>query len=348
MKIVQCAVCKKYMHNSNKCLYCGNTAEFHTVEMPNLHERVIWEYRKVESLIENKKFDEAFALSHTITEWAPQFSGIFWLRLLAKKKCAIDSELILKGFDCDNDPDFYNALRFSTNAEHNAYLSVQDAVHAVKNALKSEVLKHGRECKIETNILEFKKKMKCEMDTRKEKLYSLYSELREEEYNLYVLEKDCRLVAKEYVDSLRQAVLDSSNIKTETYNLAECSTENYHQYQVRMASVFQQSERAKNTMDKMKKEQPWVRDFEALSKKRDETVSKIEKEISSLKAYGQTLERLLDDIDRIEKRHCVAVKAVEQYDFLDAVNLLGEDCCNNVLHKIGLNIDFHLTNFFRN
>ena len=72
MKIVKCSKCKKYIPKAVKCFYCGNTLGFDEIDMPSIHENVVAEYSKVESLIENKKFSEAIALSHVVIEWIPE------------------------------------------------------------------------------------------------------------------------------------------------------------------------------------------------------------------------------------------------------------------------------------
>lgn len=339
MKIVKCSKCKKYIPKASKCFHCGNTMGFDEVTMPAIHENVVAEYSKVETLLESKKFTEALTLSHVVIEWMPNLAGIFWLRLLAKNKCTTAAELIQKGFNCGEDPDFCNALVFSTGAEHSAYLDVQNMVLSTQKALKAEVSAHEYQCKMKTNILQIKKSMKGEVDTRKKKLFSLWSELEETEQSMYTLEKDCTLLSKEHSDALDKAAQAASSIKSETYRLEECTSENLHKYQVEIGNILQQSEQAKAAIESMKKQHPWVKSFNDLVKKRDEQVRQIASEISSLKIYEATIQQTLDEIDRIEQRHRSALCSVDSFDFMDAANLLGKDTYNNVLRSAGLGVD---------
>lgn len=343
MKIVKCAKCKKYVHKTNMCFHCGNTMGFDEVEMPAIHENAVVEYSKVKSLVESKKFAEALTLSHTVIEWMPNLAGIFWLRLLAKNKCSNTAELIQKGFSCEEDADFCNALTFSVGAEHSAYLDVQNMILSAQKALKAEVLNHEYHCKMKTNILQIKKSMNDEVDARKKKLFSLWAELEETEHSLYTLEKDCILLSKEHSDALDKAAQAASSIKTETYRLEECTAENLHKYQIKIGNILQQSEQAKDAMESMKKQHPWVKSFNDLVKKRDEQVSQITNEISSLKIYEATVQQTLNEIDIIEQRHRTAIRAVEAFDFMDAANLLGKDSYNNVLRSIGLGVDVQIS-----
>lgn len=339
MKIIKCSKCGKYIHKANRCFHCGNTTGFDEVDMPHIHENAVVEYSKVESLVERKRFDEALSLSHTVIEWMPHLAGIFWLRLLAKNKCTSAAELIEKGFNCEDDADMCNALTFSTGAEHSIYLDIQSMVNAARKALKEEILNHEYKCKMKTDILQIKKNMQDEMDSRKKKLFSLWSELEETEHSLYTLEMDCRLLSKEHSDVLDKAVLAASSTRTEVYRLEECTAEALHEYQVKIGSILRQSEQAKTALESMKKQHPWVTSFNNLVKKRDDQVCLISNEISSLRTYEETIQKTLDEVDRIEERHRKAGCAVESYDFLDAANLLGRDCYNKIFHSIGLGID---------
>lgn len=339
MKIVKCPKCGKYIHKANMCFHCGNTTGFDEVTMPTIHENVVAVYSRVETLLESKKFTEALTLSHVVIEWMPNLAGIFWLRLLAKNKCTTAAELIQKGFNCGNEPDFCNALSFSTGAEHSAYLDVQNMVLSTQKALKTEVSTHEYQCKMKTNILQIKKSMNGEIDSRKKKLFSLWSELEEAEQSMYTLEKDCSLLSKEHSDALDKAAQAASSIKSETYRLEECTAENLHKYQVKIGNILQQSEQAKAAMESMKKQHPWVKSFNDLIKKRDEQVRQIASEISSLKIYEATIQQTLDEIDRIEQRHRSALRSVDSFDFMDAANLLGKDTFNNVLRSAGLGVD---------
>lgn len=339
MKIVKCLKCGKYIHEANRCFHCGNDVDFDEVSVPQIHENVIDEYIKVELLIKNRKFDEAFSLSHNVIEWMPDFSGIFWLRLLAKSKCIDAAELIEKGFNCEADPDFCNALTFSTSAEHSAYIDIKNIITAARKALKKEISNHEYNCKMKTNILQIKNNLQGETDSRKNKLFSLWSDLEETEHALYTLEMDCRLISKEYSEALDKAVFAASSTKTEVYQLEECTAEALHKYQVKIGTIFQQSEQAKAALESMKKQHPWVHAFNDHVKKRDEQVRLISDEISSLRSYEATIQQTLDVIDRIEERHKKAIRAVEAYDFLDAANLLGIDSYNEILRNVGLGID---------
>lgn len=343
MKIVQCSKCGKYIHKTVKCFHCGNTLGFDEAEMPVVHENVADAYSKVESLLEGKKYAEALTLSHAVIEWMPDLAGIFWLRLLAKNKCRSAIELVQKGFNCREDADFCNALMFSTGAEQSAYQDIKAIVIAAQQALKAGILNHEYQCKMGTNVMQISGSMKRIIDNRKEKLFSLWGELEVIEESMYTIEKDYILLSKEHCNTLDKASQAAASIQAEINRLNECSEKNLHEYQVTLGNILQQSEQAKNAIESMTEQHPWVKSFNNLVKERDEKVSQIANELSGLKIYEATVQQTLDDIDKIEKRHRSALRSVEAFDFVDAANLLGKESYIAILRSIGLKADAQIS-----
>ena len=348
MRIVRCTKCKKYLHKAAACFHCGNTTGFEDIEVSTVHENAIEAYSKVESLVENQKFNEALELSHIVIEWMPNLADIFWLRLLAKNRCSNAATLIQKGFNCTEDPDFCNALTFSKSAERSAYEDVQSMVLAVQKALKTEILNHEYNCKMRTNILQIKKTMNGIVETHQKNLFSLWAELEETEKSMCILEKDCIMLAKEHSNDLEIAAKSASLIVSETRQLTRCNTECFHRLQVRMSHIRQQSDEAKTELVSIQKQHPWVKSFNNLVKTREGHVRQIANELTALRTYESTVKRTIDEITKIEQRHNTAINYVEAFDFSDAVNLLGKDIYNKILRSNGLGIDLEIAAFSPN
>lgn len=343
MKIVKCPKCGKYIHKAVKCFHCGNTAGFKEISGGEVHENVAQEYARMDVLIEDKKYDEVIELSYTVLEWMPNLAGVFWLRLLAKYKCSTAIDLICKGFPCDENADFCNALDFSTDEEHSAYEDIKAAVSQIRVLLKKEISEHEYSSKYATDIMQIKKTMQGEIERRKEKLFSLWSDLEDTEHSLYALEMDCRLLTKEHQMGLEKAAQAAETIKSEAYRLEECTAEKLHSLQVRMGNVLQQSESSKDSIDSMKKQHPWVKSFSDLVTKRNEKVRVINSEISSLSSYERTVQQTVSEIERIESRHKTALIAADKYDFTDPAALLGTSAFNDVLRSAGVGVGSSVT-----
>lgn len=331
MKIVKCLKCGRYIYKADRCFYCGNDEQFNEIEATQIHENVEKECERLEEMIKNNQFNEALSLSYTIIEWMPRSSMVYWLRLLAKKECTSTAELIEKGFDCENDADFYNAIKFATEAEREIYLDVKKMVLNIRKSFKEEIQKYEHVCKRETNILHICCNMRNEMETQKQKLFSLWSELEKIEYDLRAQELDCHLVEKEYMKSIEAAVSITTSIKAEVYRMEECDDEEFYKYRMKIGDALQQAEVAKNTLDNMRKQHPWAVTYEELVKKRDRQVELIEKEENSLKVYETGIQRTLDEIATIEINHRKALQAVENYDFSEIKQLLGNQTVEKIL-----------------
>jgi len=331
MKIVKCSKCGKFIHKADQCYHCGNIKGFSEVASLPVHKNIATEYDRMNMLIESRKYDAAITLSYTILEWMPNLAGAYWLRLLARRQCSTAYELLKKGFPCDDDPDFCNALNFATGEERIAYEDLKNMVMDIRSALMKAISTHEAKCKAETNIMQIKNTMAGEVEVRKQKLFSLWSELEGLEHSLYVLEMDCRLLTKEHQTALAQSAQSASAIKTETYKLEECTAEALHSFQVRMGDVLQQSEQAKDALESMKKQHPWVKNFADLVSQRNQKVKALNSEVAALTSYQRTVQQTISEIERIESRHKAALRSVEKYDFTDTASLLGQDVFGQII-----------------
>lgn len=338
MKIVKCPKCGKFIHKADECFHCGNRVGFIEIAESKIHENVAEEYARMNVLIENKKYSEAIELSYVVLEWMPNLAGIFWLRLLAKNKCSTTLELICKGFPCDEDPDFCNALDFSVKEEHSAYEDVREILFKIRKSIKEEVFTHEYNCKVDTGIIQIRENMRTEIEDRKTKLFSLWSELEEIEHLLYSLDLNCRLLMTEQQFGLERAAEVASNIKFETNQLEECSVtaEKLHTLRMKIGSVLQLSESSKSELEKMRKQHPWVKSYSEMVAQREQKVQLINKEITSLANYELSIQQTLIEIESIESIHKFALEAANKFDFVCVMSLIDFDVVDKIFHDAGV------------
>lgn len=339
MRIVKCLKCGNYIHKTDKCFFCGNVDGFGEIEMPIVHKNVLEEYLQVESFVKNRKFKEAISSSYKVIEWMPDLSGIFWFRFLAKNKCVSASEVIKKGSCCEEDADFCNALMFSTASEHSAYLNIQKAMEIVKTVLKGAVCKHEYDCKTRTGVLGIKRTIDSEISDRREKIFSLWSDLVGMECKLQALEMDCDLVSKEHREVLKKSEVAATVLLKEVSLLKECTAKEHYKYGIKMQNIVKQSGEAKKILDDYEKQYPCIREFNEMLSKRNWQVQCIEKELVSLKQYEDFVRKTLMEIDEIEKIHKKVFLEVEKYNFQAAVDLLGNDRFEQIFNDIDFVMD---------
>lgn len=336
MNIVRCNNCGKFIHNEHKCYLCGNQEGFEPIPDVSVHKNAVDDYSRMDGLLRMKKYDEVIALSYKVLEWTPNLAGVFWLRLLANNNCTNTIELISKGFPCDDDSDFCNALLFSVGAEHEIYVNIQRIMHEIQKAMKEELNQHELQCKMQTNILQIKKGMQSEIEKRKQKLLALWMELEKTEQALYLIESDCKLLVKEYQTGLEMAAKAAETIKSETYKLEECEVDKLHAFQVRLGDVLLQSESSKEFLENMKKQHPWVKNFEELVQQRDQCIQNIKTEIASLENYESGVQQTVTEINSIEKQYKRALIENEKFQFAEGIALIGLDKFNQILRSVGV------------
>lgn len=337
MKIIKCPQCGKYLHETEQCFYCGNTKNFNHVEGKTsyIHDNVVDEYLRVESLIKNKEYDKAMMLTHKVVEWMPRFAGIFWLRLLAKNRCASAIDLIVKGFYCEEDPDFCNAINFSSDEEHNVYLEIQATERALYNELYRAVQEHECYCKKRTGILDMPQTMQKELEMWSKKFFDLWDDLKAMEQDMYIGEMDYNLLEKEHETSLNVASQESLSIQEQVNKRQECETAVSFGFEAKMNSVLIQSKQAKHSLDSMIKQFP--RSSLELIQQRNEQVGRLESEIDTFRQYKDSIRSILEKIEDIEKRHRKVLRSIENYKFHDAYALFDTDHSYKVLHRAGIN-----------
>ena len=339
MKIVKCSNCGKYIHQANKCLYCGYSGDFTEIEDVKVHDNVVNEYALIDKLIEEKKYNEAMKLSFIVLEWMPNLARVFWLRLLVKNNCSSTIELISKGFNCDADPDFCNALKFSVDKEHSVYVNVQQIMYKIKILLEKEVNNHEFQCKTETGIVKIQSDMEENISTSIKKLSILWTQLEEKEQLLNILDADFRLITKEYQIELEKALQTTELLRSEIDQLKQCTVKELHYYRVRIGDVLQQSELAREITDNMRKQHPWIKTFVELTEQRDRIIECINSEILVLENYRNTMKKIIDEVKYIEKTHRRILIEINEYKFIEAALLIGIEKFNSVLHKAGIGID---------
>ena len=337
MIITRCGSCGKLLHETGKCFFCGNTTNFVKVSSTtDIHSNIKEEYEKLEILVKNKKFDAAIALSKNILEWMPNCSDVFWLRLLSKNNCNTDEELVRKGVFCEESSDYYNAVFFGNEAQKEVYKSISEKISLLKDVLLRHVTEHEYVEKKRTNILQIQTDFPNEINYRTRCLHELMDELVQTECEIATIEKDCLLLVDEHRMTLEKITSEADSIKSKTHKIEECNEEELHKYQTKFGELHHQLEQAKVAITSMRKQHPWITEYNDLTKKRDGIVTKIDNELNSLKSYQKHIKSTVAEIERIETRHTEALISLTKYRFFDICDLLGEDQFTSAFHEAGI------------
>lgn len=336
MKIMICSKCGKKIHIADRCLFCGNETDFKLFEdNQNIHENVAKEFSELPSLVKSGSFGKAIEISRVVLRWMPSCSEVFWIRLLAKNKCKNDAELVQKGISFEDSADFFNAMRYASIGEREVYSELRKLVENIKVSFERTVKEHEYEEKNSTPIIQYQSELSDVLCTKRKRLFELWSELEEVEQEMYGVEQDCKLLVIEHRDALKRIKTDATYVKSQTYRLNECTAEELHKYQVRLGSLLNQSDQSKSAIDMMRKQHPWIGKFNSLIEKRDGVVREISGELSELKSYETRIQSTVSEIERIEKRHQMAMRSLSGFDFMGIHSLIGIRKFEDVLASAG-------------
>lgn len=325
MTIVKCSKCGNYIHKNDRCFVCGNVNGFEKVFYDNnIHRNVTFEFEKLEMLISNGKFDEALKLSYTVLEWMPTSASVFWMRLLAKNHCKNDEELIKKGFIYSESAEYYNACRYADDFQKKAYELVIKKINDVKESLMKKIHKIEYLEKEKLPILKYDEELPTEIKKYEDKLFSLWSDLKKTELDIRAIETNCQLLIQEQKITLTNANTLATSLKSEVYKLSECTEDELHKYQIKFGDLLYLTEQAANSVNMMKKQHPWLKEYEVLVSKRDKICSEITSELNNLRNYQVRIKTLISSIENIEEKSQKAKDAVEKYEFIFAKTFLGE------------------------
>lgn len=326
MIITKCDKCGELMHKAGRCFACGSTTGFTEVDSTfAVHDNVKEEYKRLEFLVKNGRYDEVLSLSKLILAWMPSCSDVFWLRLLAKNHCDTDEALIRKGVSCEDSADYHNAVLFANETQKKVYTGVAGKIAAVKKILTQYITEHEYSEKSNTAILQVQSNFSAEVEASRKRLFQLWEELKQVESKMVVVEKDCLLLVNEHMETLWKVDSKAASIKVKAYKMEQCSAEDLHKYQIQFGDLLYQSEHAKTSIDSMRRQHPWMETYNALVKQRDGIVSQINIEINSLKRYERGVQTTVSEIERIETRHIAALISVTKYNFPEIRRLLGEN-----------------------
>lgn len=335
MKIVKCSRCGKTLIKSNKCYHCGNLREFDFIRSVNPTGNAADKLLRLEQLVSEKKYEDALAISFEVIEWLPDESSVYWFRLLARNQCSDASELIAHGFDYINDADIHNAVRYAPANEKQIYSDIQDAVRKLQGALLEAISVHRINSISATGIVQAKKDAAREIESRRKRITALWNELEDIEAQMYLLETDCKLVAREHQASLSSTAKAADSTKNEIYRLSECTEENRRKYIAYLTAYEKESNESKFALINLRSDYESARKFNALAADRDRKSSEVSDEISNLRKYEQNLRRKIAEVEKIETRHNAAVQATENFNFSDAAALLGMQSFSTVLNQSG-------------
>lgn len=335
MKIIKCPNCGHYIHDAEVCFHCGSKEGFQLADSPQPHPRAAANLRRAEDALKAERFDEVAECADRALEWMPDAADVFWLRLLARKKCTSALALLSKGFAWHEDPDFCRALECSAGAEQSVYTDIRETAQRIQTALVAAIADSRCRIKANARLPELEAQVRQDVELQQQTIFSLWSQLRDTEQKMHAVAFNCEQMAEEPWAQLRQATKSMDNILLQVAGMTECSREEFESYQAELEQLRLQSERGRQAIADLM-QHPIIQTFAELTARQQQQLQAVEQALEVLQNALPKAQETAQKVEHLELAHSRVLQAVKVGKFMEAVGLLGGKGYRQVLQAAGL------------
>lgn len=228
MNIISCPKCGALIHQESKCCHCGTTVIGKCVSKPKIHPNVRKDYEMAWDLLQKRMFDEALQHSTVLTLWMPGDSSVYWLRLLARRRCISDLELICYAGQIKEDTDYQLAISCASKPELQVYKDVANLAEKVYQEMYREARKVIQQKKLDTGVLQ--KKVQLENDTREsfDQILKDWTRLAHVQQSIQDIVSEWRIVTAEEIQNMEAAISRIGAVSSDLYSKKECTVREHH------------------------------------------------------------------------------------------------------------------------
>lgn len=336
MKIVVCESCGRMIHRDRHCYHCGGTGMYPAEYDLTVHHAAEEAYGQMDQALAARQFGKVMELSEQALEWMSLSSDVYWMRLLAQHFCATDRELICRGADLENSPDYANAIRCAGAEEHQVYLDVRDKMDAVKAELSRQVRRTYLERKQALEPVRHQKEQDAALNEKRKNLMELWKKLHQIEEQIRILNQQSQAALEPHRQVLDRAQVRAEELKAKFYQLKSCDEKEFRANMLRLAAVMQTSEEAKRALTAMTQNHPWAKRYEELAEQREELCAELFAQRDELRQISVNTIDLLEKLEKLDQDMSRALRIVENGDFEEAEKLLGGDAVAKAAEAAGV------------
>lgn len=338
MKIVKCQNCGIYLpilSDDERCYCCGGN-NLMAVETKRPHFNAISWIETSERHIKAGHYEDSMKCANMAIRWDPTLPDIYWLRTLASHKCKTAYDLIIKGVNPLEDPNFANALLFEQDGSITPYHEIQRRVDSIEQELEQSLKKHLHNEFERIRIQESAASFSERLTQSHSSITELLNELQSIESDMLCLEKKADFICSEYRNDLEQATKEADSIRDTLYKSESIGATKVRSYRTAFNTIQTVSSNALNEIMTMQKDHPLVSEFSALTEKRDSVSKKIDKAYDVLSEWERDARQYLDKANKIKATHANAIEMTKSYEFSTAVSILGSEESRTAIRQAGI------------
>lgn len=335
MITIKCKSCGEHIHIGsnfgNLCIFCGSPNEVPTsTDSQETHiERLS---TQGENYLQNKKFLEATILYDNAIELYPNVSKFYWGRLLSQNSCCNDIELLKKGVNVANEPDYSVAFHFGSETEQRCYQKVKDVRELISGDMVSLMSSLELKEKFDTDIVNKQRNSENAMAELREQLKEQIARLDDIERKIIDFAIDSNAMLESEKKHIDYFVAQIEAVKSEVQPKSEVTSEGYDSYM----ATLKKYKNLCNAEWSIIQSKANIRASAEMKTKQTEQ-SKIEQEIDhTIQQINQvcaSLQNINISVSQIHNKYKLARTDMDKGSFSRAVSLISDGAFTALMQK---------------
>ncbi len=332
MNIVKCSQCRRLIHMSGVCFFCGSIKDSPVVSSAEVHENAAAHFALAEAAVSQGRFAEAKKALIEVMRWSATSSEVHWLRLLAEAGCKNDRELFLSGIDISGAPDCETALRYASEEEKQVYSAVINASSALKTTLINMINSRNAKLTADMQPEETLRQMKAFVGEKTSYLLAAWQELRKCEQEMKLLENEGLIYIHESRHNMQSIRDEASTLRQSLENTEELSRKEFLMYKAKLEGMKKTAESAKEEYYRLKSQHPSVKSFDELCQKRSGIKAQIDSTLAEIRQYETEIEALIENLNAKKRDGNILLEMAEAGNYKQVINALGQSNFDRAVH----------------
>lgn len=331
--ITKCKVCGEMVHTGNNyhesCIYCNSLCQ---VEFQNSESHVDGLRVKGEMYLKANNYVEALKIFDKAIDIHPNVAELYWGRMLARNLCSNDLQLLRKGVNLYNDPDYVVAVHLAEQDEKECYKKIGSIYKSLVTVLNDKLNQLEIQEKKATNIADKQKQADKKILEFRDCLFKSISKLDAVEKKLRDIAVDCNVVLDSEKTRIGVWVGEVEVARNEVRQKKEVTLEAYNSYQ---NLIKKHLDLCNNELSLMQNKSniSFMTEYSKLKSEQLQAEQEVNSIIDKINKINDELAGMINSISRITKKYDVARNEVSDRDFSKAVSIMGENVFSSILQN---------------
>ena len=324
MRATSCVQCGRPQVFVRQCIFCGSTKTDFWEDVEN---------QEVADLVRGGQFEEALNLAEQQVQCLPDEAEGYFLRLLARRKCAAVEDLLGKGFNSEDSTDFYSALHLSEGNTREALAGIEAWMQNISRRLISAEDRYLANYRENLHLMDERQRLEGIGQKERLDLFNLYRQIEDVEGDIYQAAKRCRNALSQAERHLADAKKSAQSVFVAT-RTPGMSKEDYDSWKIQVANVEKAAKAAVAEYDMAKTR--YAQEISVPSRRREDLYKAITNRLKKWNEMGDNARDLLQSLEHEKERVNAIKEEIAAGLFSGVAEHLGEDAFFRALKEAGL------------